>query len=658
MARRSVSVQDLFELRSVDDPMVDPVGSQIAFVVTWIEQEDDCYRSSIWVRDFATGDQIRLTSGRYRDSKPAWSPDGSSLAFISDRGDCEDDAGAQIHVIPASGGEPRQLTRHAHGVDAFEWSPDGTRMLFVAGQTTSRPDGNERDSDVRVVTTARFRVDGAGYLDDRYKQIFILNVRSGAIRQLTDGPYDHQHATWAPNGNEIAFVGNRREGWEFSNVRDVYLVKTESAVVRRLTDGDGHWSHPAWSPDGSRLAAYGTRDFKSQSARNEIFTIAIGSGDVRSASAKLDVDFRDSTTSDWNGWGLVKPRWLEDRSVVCVAGVAGQVRPVRVDLEAGELSYLAESGGRYGHPQPLRDGSFVAVRTDFTDPGEVVKIDRSGETEALTDFNRAWRDSVEVAIPEPLDVTSPDGESVAAWLLKPPGLADGQQAPLLLEIHGGPFGMYCDTFMHEFHLLAAQGYGVLFANPRGSAGYGDRFAGLLLPEMGENDLPDLMAAVDRAVAEPWVDAGRLGVLGGSYGGFMTNWAIAHTDRFRAAVTQRTVSDWYSAWGTDDIFYGDENATFGATPWEDPELYYRLSPISYVERMTTPLLIIHSEHDYRCPISQGEELFIALKRLEHEVEFVRVPDESHGLSRSGKPSHRVERLKHILRWFDTQLTSGE
>lgn len=225
---------------------------------------------------------------------------------------------------------------------------------------------------------------------------------------------------------------------------------------------------------------------------------------------------------------------------------------------------------------------------------------------------------------------------------------------MLLEIHGGPFGMYGATMMHEFQLLAARGYAVLYVNPRGSTGYGDAFAEGLGHTWGEADLPDLMAAVDWAVGQDFVDGERLGVLGGSYGGFMTNWVIGHVDRFKAAVTQRTLSDLYSAYGTDDIFFGDNETTFGATPWQDPELFYRVSPISYIENMTTPLLIIHSEEDYRCPMGQAEEQFISLKRLGREVEFVRFPDESHGLSRSGQPKHRLERLKFITEWFDRHL----
>jgi dipeptidyl aminopeptidase/acylaminoacyl peptidase len=238
--------------------------------------------------------------------------------------------------------------------------------------------------------------------------------------------------------------------------------------------------------------------------------------------------------------------------------------------------------------------------------------------------------------------------------MKPVGFTEGTKYPLLLEIHGGPFGMYAESMMHEFQVLAARGYVVLFTNPRGSTGYGDDFAGQLYRAWGKHDFPDLMAAVDWAIEQGYVDEERMGVLGGSYGGFMTNWVITHTTRFKAAMTQRTVSNMYSTFGTDDIFFASAEQTIGALPWEDPEIYYELSPISYVENIETPLLIEMQEEDWRCPPEQSEQLFVALKRLGKTVEMVRYPEESHGMSRTGKPKHRIERLRYMTEWFERYL----
>ncbi|MBX6342768.1 MAG: S9 family peptidase [Thermomicrobiaceae bacterium] len=351
------------------------------------------------------------------------------------------------------------------------------------------------------------------------------------------------------------------------------------------------------------------------------------------------------------------PFWSPDgRAIFVLASDHGATSLFRVDLETGEVTRAVGGDRRIGMAQPLPGGEGVVfAASEPTSPGEifVAGLDGRGERQ-LTDVNRAWRDEVALAEPEELWATSPDGTRVQAWLLRPPGARRDIACPLILYIHGGPVAQYGLGFMHEFQLLAGLGYAVLYANPRGSTGYGEEFAAKLHRAWGEADMPDLMACVDEAIARGGIDPERLGVAGGSYGGIMTNWVIAHTDRFKAAVTQRCCSNYVSMYGTDDISYNWSRYSFGAEVWEDPELYWRLSPISYVARIQTPLLITHSEEDYRCPIEQAEQLYTALKRLRRTVEFVRFPNESHGLSRSGQPKHRVERLNAIVDWFQRYL----
>ena len=652
MSKRPVGVDDLFNLSIVDELDVDASGQTAIFSETVLDRDENRYRSRLWHYTFDDERLTALTSGSHRDTKPAWAPDGRSIAFLSSReGASQNGSGRQLFLLPASGGEAKRLTNLDSSIEVFAWSPDSRRIVFVSAVRSNDPLSK---TDVKVITTPRFRADGDGYLDDRFKQLFELHVDTGAIRQITRGEFDHTQPAWSPTGNEIACISNRDAGWEYRNDRHIYLIKVESGHIRRLTDRDGRWSLPAWSPDGRSIASYGTRNLTSGSARNEIFVTQVASGETTSSTAEVDVDFRDSSIGDWAGYSLDPPVWTDENRVVVVASVRGAVYAVEVELDTGAIHKLSPAEGRLGHPRKIADGAIAAVRSTFTDPGELVRIDEAGNVEQLTNFNSEWRVSVELIEPAPILADSEDGEEIAGWLVTPANASPDSPAPLLLEIHGGPFGMYAETFVHEFQVLAGQGYAVLFANPRGSAGYGDRFAGLLLPEMGNNDFPDLIAILDEAVKRPEIDGDRLGVLGGSYGGFMTSWVISHSDRFNAAVTQRTVTDWFSAWGTDDIFYADENVTLGATPWEDPDLYFKISPISYVDQITTPTLIIHSEEDYRCPIAQGEELFTALMRLGVPTEFVRFPDESHGLSRTGQPKHRLERLHHILRWFETYL----
>ncbi len=651
--RRLIDVDDLFRMKIVDEPDVDPSGNLVAFTVTRLDKEANAYRAQIYVHDLKTGDSRPLTTGDNRDTQPKWSPDGRTIAFISDRAT----PGKKLRRIwnmPANRGEAVPLTDPDLSIESFEWSPDSRRIAFVAAVGEPAASNPVSSSDVRVIDTARFRFDGRGFLHDKYRQIFVLDVDTGFSRQVTSGRFEHTQVSWSPTGYELAFAGNRTVGWEFSRVQDIYAIRLPGGAIRKITDGNGAWSYPSWSPSGRFLAFYGTRRLQAPSPRTEVFTCRSTGRDLKSVTAASDLHFQDSSISDWTGYASRPPVWLSEAALASVVSDRGAVRLATIEVEHGVVTTLTPESGRVGAPCSLPDGGFLFPANNFTDPGELRRLTNDRVIETITGFNAGWRNQVEMTTPEPLSARSPDGEIVHGWLLLPTSSQQTDPSPLLLQIHGGPFGMYADTMMHEFHLLASKGYAVVFCNPRGSAGYGDRFAAILSPEWGENDLPDLLAMVDAALDRGGLDENQMGVLGGSYGGFMTNWVMAQTDRFRAAVTQRTLSDLYSAWGTDDIFFADGNTTFEATPWEDPELFHRLSPITYVEEMVAPMLIIHSEQDYRCPIGQAEQLFVALKRLGRTTELVRFPDESHGLSRTGKPAHRVERLAHILRWFATYL----
>jgi dipeptidyl aminopeptidase/acylaminoacyl peptidase len=298
---------------------------------------------------------------------------------------------------------------------------------------------------------------------------------------------------------------------------------------------------------------------------------------------------------------------------------------------------------------------FVYTKASATEPGDLFVASADGSNELqLTAANGSFLSEIAVSEPEQFWVDAPDGTPIQGWILKPPGFNPDAKYPMILQIHGGPHAMYADAFMHEFQLMAARGYVVVYTNPRGSAGYGERFTRDTHLRWGETDMPDLMAALDHVLSLGYVDESRLGVTGGSYGGYMTLWVIGHTERFKAAVAQRCVSNLYSFYGTSDIGWNFIDYEFGGTAWERHEHFMKYSPISYVKDMTTPLLLVHSERDFRCPIEQAEQVFISLMRLGRKVEFVRFPDENHNLSRTGKPKHRVERLEHIMRWFDTHL----
>jgi dipeptidyl aminopeptidase/acylaminoacyl peptidase len=650
--KRPIEIEDLFRIRLVNDPQVAPDGRRIAYTVTELDEKDNRYRAAIWLLNLGgSGEPRRLTSGRHRDGQPRWSPDGQTIAFTSDRETGDDEIGkGQLWTIRVAGGEPARLSGLKEGVEEFAWSPDGRAIVAVS--KVLHGEKND-DTDVRHITTIRYRYDGEGYLDGKYRQLFVIDAASGEARQLTEGPYEHTNPAWSPTGHEIAFASNRETDWEISHVRDIYTVRVGGSAIRRVTDGTGAWSHPSWSPDGTRIACYGTRELESDHALTEVFVVPSAGGSPESLTGGFDRSMRDQGISDLASFPLRPPLWDTDgQSLSVVFSDQGSVHLARITAADGELTQLTSGRRRAGGIALAPGAGYVFAANDAVNPGELYAAGADGRNiRQLTHVNDDWLAEVEIVEPEPFTVPSADGTPIHGWIMKPVGFEEGKKYPLLLEIHGGPYGMYAESMMHEFQLLAARGYVVLYTNPRGSASYGDAFAGTLFRAWGKADFPDLMAAVDWAIAQGYVDENRLGVLGGSYGGYMTNWVITHTNRFKAAVTQRTVSNLYSSFGTDDIMYAHAPHTFGAWPWEDPDIYWELSPISYVDRIETPLLIEHQDEDYRCPLEQAEQLFTALKRQGKTVELVRYPEESHGMSRTGKPKHRVDRLRRMTEWMD-------
>lgn len=652
MSKRTIEAADIFRIRLVSDPQVSPDGSQVAYTVTELDEKDNCYRAAIWLVPLSGGESRRLTSGKHRDGQPRWSPDGTTLAFTSDR-KLDDDLKGQIWTVRVAGGEPTRLTSLDEGVEEFCWSPDGRSIAAVS---KVRVGEHNPDSDVRVIRTPRYRFDGEGFLDDKYRQIFVIDAASGDARQITSGAFEHQHPAWSPTGHEIAFDSNREPGWEMAPFHDIYAIRVGGTAIRRVTDGSGQWSSPAWSADGSTIAFYGTTRVMSDSPRQELFTVPAGGGSPVSVTGHIDRNLRDGATADIVTFPSRPPLWdVEGRGVSLVFSEHGEVQLAHVSAPDGEMRELTTGRRRVGAIALQPGGGYVYMANTATTPPEIFACDADGRDERrLTCHNGTWLDEVDLAEPEPFWVESHDGRKIHGWIVKPTGFEAGKTYPMVLEIHGGPFGMYGETMMHEFQVLAARGYVVLYTNPRGSTGYGDAFAGELFRGWGKHDFPDLMAAVDWAIDQGYADETRMGVTGGSYGGFMTNWVISHTTRFAAAVTGRCVSNMYSTFGTDDIFFAAAEQTIGALPWEEPGIYWELSPITYVDRIETPLLIEHQEEDYRCPIEQAEQLFTALKRRGKIVEMVRFPDESHGMSRTGQPKHRIERLNSITGWFDQYL----
>jgi dipeptidyl aminopeptidase/acylaminoacyl peptidase len=637
---------DILRIRWVSDPQISPDGRRVAFVVTMLSEERDEYLSNVWIVDVAGGEPRRFTTGPGRDTAPRWSPDGAWLAFLAAR---DPRAKPQLHVMPADGGEPVRLTDMSHGVSAPAWAPDGSRLAFVARVGPAPPEGPEKSRPARVITTVKYRFNGEGFIHDRPPHVFVVGRDGGTPRQVTDGDYPDGEPAWSPDGRWLAFTSARHADRDRDDARDVFVVAAEGGEPRRLTDTTAAALGPAFSPDGRTLAYVARRGRNAFADNHRLFAIAVEGGSPRELVAGLD----RSAVALGDAW----VHWSSDGQRLAFAVEdEGRVSVHEVPAAGGAPTAVLEGERAVSGFSASRAGARAFAASTATAPAEVFVAPAPGDGErALTDLNRAWRSEVALAPPERFRYERA-GASVDGWVMRPVGAEPGRRYPVLLNVHGGPHAQYGVGFFDEFQVYAGAGYAVLFTNPRGSRGYGEAFARAVVGDWGGVDAADVMAGLDEALRRfDFLDGERLGLLGGSYGGFMTSWIVGHSARFRAACSERAVNDQRTMFGTSDIGHLF-NATElgGARPWEDPVRYAERSPLTYAPRITTPLLIVHSEEDYRCPIEQAEQLFVALKTLGREAMLVRFPGENHKLSRSGTPRHRLERFRIILDWFARYL----
>ncbi len=656
---RAMQIDDLYNLQLVGEPQVSPDGTRLVAEVLTVDREKHEYRSALWDISLDGGEARKLTSGQWSDTSPAWSPDGTKIAFLSNRIDKK----PQIFVLPVDGGEAQQVTSGKIGVADFDWAPDSDRLAFVRELGPKDEEEAEKDdeekSDVKVITSARYKFDGKGFLEDKVAQIFLTSI-SGEDEdpvQLTEGHFNHLSPAWSPDGTRIAFVANREEGWDKSRTNDLWLMDVASKELRKLTDGKGSWRAPAWSPDGERIAVAGDADVDANAVNTKLYVIKTSGKKAKPKQLGEEIDrtIGDSSMSGPTGATGVSYRWLADGSAIdSLVSDRGSTVVVRFRLDGKKPRLLTAPGRHIKAFAHLSDGDELVIAVaDRTTPMELHRVAEDGETK-LTSFNDAWLDGVAVQAPEEFWVES-NGEMIQGWLIRPQGntAQSLDRVPLILNIHGGPAAQFSAAFFHELQMFVAKGNALVFINPRGSTGRTDAFAREVQGAWGTADMPDFMAAVDHVLSLGGLDPERLGVTGGSYGGFSTNWLLGHTDRFKAAVTDRSICNMTSMFGTDDIALVSLYPDMG-TPWEDPDLYWDMSPLKYVGNVTTPCLIVHSENDHRCPMEQAEQWYVALQKLDVPTEFIRFPDESHGLGRNGKPKHRVERLERTLGWFDRYL----
>ena len=502
--------------------------------------------------------------------------------------------------------------------------------------------------------------DGVGFLPKERWHIWSVNARSGRAAQITDGEvHDELEPRWTPDGRSIVFVSNRADDPDFSpHTVDLWMVPAAGGELRKIPTKFGQKALPSVSPDG-RWVAYTGRDRSADWWQNDNLWLAPldGGMEARNLTKQFDVMVSNSTMNDMGGGDTVPPTWSRDgQTIYFQVSRHGNTTLNSIRLDGGGLDPVIDDPGVVGAYSLDRSGDRLAYfHGDFRDIGQVWTRELpTGRSRMLTRVNQRLLRSLELGEIKELWFEGAAGSDLQGWILKPPDFDPQRKYPSILEIHGGPSGQYGNFFMHEFYYLAAHGYVVYFCNPRGGSGYGEQHAKSIDNAAGTADYNDVMAWADFVSTQPYIDRDRMGVTGGSYGGFLTNWIIGHTEKFKAAVTLRSIVNRLSSYGTSDINWVREETFGGEQPWVNPDNYLSQSPLKAIGNVRTPTMVIHSENDMRCPIEQGEQVFTALKRLGVDTEMVRFPEESHGLSRGGRTDRRVARLNHILRWFDRYL----
>ncbi|MCG3160974.1 MAG: Dipeptidyl-peptidase 5 [Acidobacteria bacterium] len=635
---KRMTIEDALAIKQIGAPQFSPDGKRIAYTISEWDKKENRRISHIWLVSADGGPTARLTNGDKGESSPQWSPDGSRIAFLADR-----DKGAQVWIIHVDGGEAEKLTSEENNVQSFRWSPDGKSVAFVTRNTPKDKAEREKRKKDKFDTIV---VDS----DFSFSHLWTINVETKEKKRLTDGDFSVSGQQWSPDGSSIAFVMSKSGAQESSYIdisedrnTDIYIVSAGGGAPRQLTNNLGPDSNPQWSPDGKWIAYTSNPEPKSWAAKTDVLLIPAAGG----ATRNLTKDFFESA-----GFGLA---WAPDgRSLYFSSGAGMYAHIYSVPAEGGKAAKITRENRNYGGFDVA--GSAAEPKITYTvndsmtpDDIWVAPLKQMDQAKKVTWVNPEIKD---FALGETSVIRwkGPDDFDIEGLLVKPIGYEEGKRYPLILQIHGGPYGRFSDTFNSRAQVWAANGYAVLMPNPRGSTGYGVKFTTANVGDWGGKDFKDIMAGVDAVVAKGVADPGKLVVMGGSYGGFMTFWTVTQTDRFKAAIGHAGISDWYSFHGQSDI-PGLMEYGFVGQPWTSAETYRKWSPMTYVDRVKTPIIITHGERDLRVPIAQAEQYYRALKKRGVEVIFLRYPREGHGIQ---EPNHQIDLFERQLAWFDSHL----
>ena len=659
-AQRPVAAEDLFKLSLVSSAQISHDGKRVAFVVAKLDGPKNTYLTNLWVADVGTGKVWQLTRGD-SDGDPSWSPDDRFVAFDSGRADKE-----QIYKIALDGGEAQRVTNVPGGASGPQWSHSGTRILFQSTTTLPKPKSSvdwkaagftptdeQRTSDVRTITALHFEDNGRGESWTKTTHLWTVNADGSGAKALTSGTtYSEGQAVWSPDDKTIAFVSFRSfDPMLFRS--DAYVIASTGGSMRKIPLPPDSINGPTWSLDGSSIWYFDSTSADPAGYPAIARANLDGSG-RRTLIAENRYAFGDAVLTDTKegGAGCGPLFGPQSRWFIADVSTPGGTALMKFDAQTGSAQTVVGGTMEISECSMSDDGSRIAyVSSDATHLGEVFVASSSGADQRQLSFtNRDYLASVTLSEPEAFTVKDSAGLDVHAWIMRPPHAVAGRRYPTILDIHGGPETEFGNSFFHEFQYLASQGYNVVYADPRGSVGFGYKFEADLNANWGNPMFDDEMAVLNAAVRRPDVDASRLAVSGGSYGGYSTLWIIGHSNRFKCAVAERVASNLETLILASDFAGGQSSTHSWGNPWDHPDVYWKQSPIAYVKNVTTPLLLIHGDQDIRTPIDQTLQEYSALKVLGRTVTYVAFPRENHDLSRTGEPIHRVQRLRVIADWF--------
>jgi dipeptidyl aminopeptidase/acylaminoacyl peptidase len=684
--KRLITDKDIFRFQWIGDTQVSPDGTHVVFVRVTVNEKKEGYDTALWmVATSGAEPPVRLTNAKH-DSQPRWSPDGKWVAFVRGPADAGPGEGrkplpSQLALLSLAGGEAWIITDLPRSAGNPVWSPDGKQIAFLCdanpddlAKKQKPPAGEpEHESDVKIITRAIYRMNGGGYLDPKHHQhIWITDLPAGSDakatpRQLSTGNFDEHEPAFTPDGKNILFHTDRNPEPYYelgkSEIMSVSVAGGSPQLLTTIHLGGflGGIGEMTLSPDGKRLAFVASVQQPVRSyAQPDMWVLDLTTkSDPVNLTAKYDYDIGSGVGGDNRaprGAGRSPAYWTKDGShLIDVVAKEGHAILVSIDTKTGEVTELTRGNQAVEEFAASADRETIVVEiSTSTMIDELFALSKDGSQKQITNINGPLFSELNLSQPEEIWYTSFDGKKIQAWIQKPPDFDASKKYPLILNIHGGPHSAYGWVFDHEFQWMAAKGYVVLYPNPRGSTSYGQDFGNIIQYHYPGDDYKDLMLGVDEVLKRGYIDSNKLGVTGGSGGGLLTDWVVGHTHRFQAGVAQRDISDWASWWYTADFTLFQPN-WFKAPPFDDPKDYVERSPITYIKNVTTPMMFILGDVDWRTPPgSGGEQMFRALKYLHRPTVMVHFPGESHELSRSGQPWHRVERLDNIVGWFDKWL----